>query len=74
MQRSVGAIEPGKCELCGQLHVGVRACFYDELREVLAGVELSPEEDRHLRWLARWDRPTVDAFVSLFKRLRAQAR
>ncbi len=62
---------PGQCPKCGLLHGAERRCFYDVLLEALAGVELTPYEDRILRWLAGWDWPTVDALVSVFRKLRA---
>ncbi len=69
-------IDPKKCDVCGNLHVGgpfARPCHYDELRAAFGAIELSPDEDRILRWLAGvGDRFTVDAFLSMFRKLDAR--
>lgn len=59
------------CPKCGLLHGAERRCFYDVLLEELAGVELTPYEDRIIRWLAGFDQPTVGAFLGIFRKLRA---
>jgi hypothetical protein len=60
------------CPKCGLRHGAERRCYYDDLLDALGRVraEITPEEDRHLKWLAAFDRSTVGAFVSLFRRLR----
>ena len=37
-----------------------------------AGVELTPLEQRYVRWLAGWDQETIDVFARLFWRCRSE--
>jgi hypothetical protein len=46
-----------------------RRCPYDLLRDALGPVVPTPDEDKHLHWLAGMDRTTVNAIASLFSRL-----
>jgi hypothetical protein len=61
------------CPKCRLLHGAERRCDYDVLLEELAGVELTPYEDRIVRWLAGWDQPTLAAVVSIFRKLRVRS-
>lgn len=38
-----------------------------------AGVELTPLEHSYTRWLAKWDRETVDVFAGLLRRCRVES-
>ncbi len=62
-----------RCSKCGAFgaHDDGRRCPFDRLVEALGDVELSPEEVHSLRWLAGVDWSTVDALVSIFRKLRA---
>ncbi len=62
------------CEKCGAEHGDSRRCYYVDMLGDLAGIDLTSEEDRYLRWLASLDAPTVDAFRGLFRRLRTGHR
>ena len=42
----------------------------DQINTVLAGVPLSPAEERTLIWLAGWEDSTVNNICSIFEKLR----
>lgn len=62
-----------RCTFCGLAHIEglfARGCYYHDLRQALDGVELTPDEDKFLRWLAGWDNAMVA--ISLIRRLRVK--
>ena len=44
--------------------------FEETLRSALAGIELTEQEERYIRWLAGWDLETVETFAGLFEKCR----
>lgn len=50
-----------------------RQDFIDAVREPFDGIDLGSYDERMIRWLARWDVPTVGTVVSLLHRARAAA-
>ncbi len=61
-----------RCPKCGLILPHARSCPYDRLRDALGNMfeELTPGEDRSLRWLAGTDYTTIDSLVSIFRKLR----
>lgn len=57
-----------KCPVCGLLHLGRWPCEVPILRDAFRGVELTPEDERFLRWFAGLQ--CTDNLVSLVDRLR----
>ena len=42
---------------------------FDTLQRAV-GVPLTETEERYLRWLARYDKETIETFISLFEKIR----
>lgn len=40
------------------------------IREALAGVALTPDEERVIQWLGRWDNLVIDTIAGLLARVR----
>ena len=71
MTMIVGPSEAARCPDCGLTLSEHRdhRCGVPLLTHA-AGVDLTPAEQRYIRWLAGWDHETVDVFASLFRRIR----
>jgi hypothetical protein len=58
------------CEECGLLHSDLHRCKVPGLVAAFKqrGVKVTDEDERMLRWMAKWDRSTCDWFVSVVTR------
>jgi len=44
------------------------------LLQVVASIDLTPEEQRFLHWIAGWDKNTVDNLCSIIKKCRKEEK
>jgi hypothetical protein len=59
-----------KCPVCGLYKLdGLHDCGVPILREAI-GVELTPEQERYVRWLAGMGTDVVQVFAGLFRQAR----
>jgi hypothetical protein len=58
------------CTDCGLHHSEAHRCKFPGLRAALEqrGVKVTEDDERMLRWMAKWDRSTCDWFVSVVTR------
>lgn len=48
--------------------------FEQQLAQATAGIDLTPEEQRFLHWIAGWDTWTVDNLCSIISKCREETR
>lgn len=43
-----------------------------DFREAWAGLPVTPEQERYLRWFEMWDQPTLNAFADVIRLARQE--
>ena len=59
--------------MSGATRQRIPAVAVADLREAWAGLPVTPEQERYLRWLETWDQPTLNALADVIRLARTGA-